>query len=180
MAYIIDTSGKQPREHAVKFRGTSKVDRCRCVPRSRRGRHIASCCSGTKRRQRGNRYLKPTLTPRSCEVKVRIGPTEFWRTTGICGTDLHIYEWDECAQATIPVPLVIGHEFVGEIVSVGSNVGYFRPGEVVSGAGQVVCGRYRNCLAGCRPLCARTLGVGVNRWGAFAEYIVLPDRSPRR
>lgn len=94
--------------------------------------------------------------------------------TGICGTDLHIYEWDEWARATIPVPMAIGHEFVGEIVQVGSNVNDFHPGEVVSGEGHVVCGRCRNCLAGRRHLCAHTLGVGVNRPGAFAEYIALP------
>ncbi|MGH9565786.1 MAG: L-threonine 3-dehydrogenase [Candidatus Angelobacter sp.] len=94
--------------------------------------------------------------------------------TGICGTDLHIYDWDEWAQATIPVPLVIGHEFVGEIVTVGSNVNDFHAGEIVSGEGHVVCGRCRNCLAGRRHLCAHTSGVGVNRAGAFAEFIVLP------
>jgi threonine 3-dehydrogenase len=94
--------------------------------------------------------------------------------TGICGTDLHIYDWDEWAQATIPVPLVIGHEFVGEIVSVGSNVNDFHAGEIVSGEGHVVCGRCRNCLAGRRHLCAHTSGVGVNRAGAFAEFITLP------
>jgi threonine 3-dehydrogenase len=94
--------------------------------------------------------------------------------TGICGTDLHIYDWDAWAQATIPVPLIIGHEFVGEIVSVGSNVNDFHAGEIVSGEGHVVCGRCRNCLAGRRHLCAHTSGVGVNRAGAFAEFIVLP------
>jgi threonine 3-dehydrogenase len=94
--------------------------------------------------------------------------------TGICGTDLHIYEWDEWARATIPVPMAVGHEFVGEIVEVGSNVNDFHPGEVVSGEGHVVCGRCRNCLAGRRHLCAHTQGVGVNRPGAFAEYIALP------
>jgi threonine 3-dehydrogenase len=94
--------------------------------------------------------------------------------TGICGTDLHIYEWDDWARATIPVPLVIGHEFVGEVVEVGSNVADFQPGELVSGEGHVTCGRCRNCLAGRRHLCAHTKGVGVNRSGAFAEYIVLP------
>ncbi len=94
--------------------------------------------------------------------------------TGICGTDLHIYDWDEWAQATIPVPMAIGHEFVGEIVDVGANVNDFHPGEVVSGEGHVVCGRCRNCLAGRRHLCAHTQGVGVNRPGAFAEYIALP------
>lgn len=94
--------------------------------------------------------------------------------TGICGTDLHIYQWDEWAQATIPVPMAIGHEFVGEIVAVGSNVNDFHPGEVVSGEGHVVCGRCRNCLAGRRHLCAHSRGVGVSRPGAFAEYIALP------
>lgn len=94
--------------------------------------------------------------------------------TGICGTDVHIYGWDDWARSTIPVPMVIGHEFVGEVVEVGSNVNDFRPGEVVSGEGHVVCGRCRNCLAGRRHLCAHTQGVGVNRPGAFAEYISLP------
>jgi len=94
--------------------------------------------------------------------------------TGICGTDVHIYEWDEWAQKTIPVPMAIGHEFVGEIVEIGSNVNDFCPGDIVSGEGHVVCGRCRNCLAGRRHLCAHTLGVGVNRPGAFAELISLP------
>jgi threonine 3-dehydrogenase len=94
--------------------------------------------------------------------------------TGICGTDLHIYEWDQWSQSTIPVPLVIGHEFVGEVTEVGSNVGDLQPGDIVSGEGHVVCGHCRNCLAGRRHLCAHTLGVGVNRPGAFAEYISLP------
>jgi threonine 3-dehydrogenase len=102
------------------------------------------------------------------DVKVRV------LMTGICGTDLHIYEWDAWAQSTIKVPMVIGHEFVGEIVAVGSNVSDFRVGELVSGEGHVVCGRCRNCLAGRRHLCAHTQGVGVNRPGAFAEFIVLP------
>jgi len=96
------------------------------------------------------------------------------RYTGICGTDVHIYQWDEWAQKTIPVPMAIGHEFVGEIVAVGSNVNDFFPGDIVSGEGHVVCGRCRNCLAGRRHLCASTLGVGVNRPGAFAELIALP------
>lgn len=94
--------------------------------------------------------------------------------TGICGTDVHIYKWDDWARKTIPVPLVVGHEFVGEIVEVGSNAADFHPGEIVSGEGHVVCGRCRNCLAGRRHLCAHTQGVGVNRAGAFAEYISLP------
>jgi threonine 3-dehydrogenase len=94
--------------------------------------------------------------------------------TGICGTDLHIYKWDAWAQKTIPVPMAVGHEFVGEIVEVGSNVKDFFPGDIVSGEGHVVCGRCRNCLAGRRHLCADTKGVGVNRPGAFAEYLSLP------
>jgi threonine 3-dehydrogenase len=94
--------------------------------------------------------------------------------TGICGTDVHIYEWDEWAQKTIHVPLTIGHEFVGEIVEVGSNVNDFFPGDIVSGEGHVICGRCRNCLAGRRHLCASTQGVGVSRAGAFAELISLP------
>ena len=102
------------------------------------------------------------------DVKIRV------LRTGICGTDLHIYEWDAWARATIPVGLVIGHEFVGEVVAVGANVPDVRPGQLVSGEGHVVCGRCRNCLAGRRHLCAHTLGVGVNRNGAFAEFIVLP------
>ena len=96
------------------------------------------------------------------------------RHTGICGTDVHIDNWDDWAQKTIQVPLVIGHEFVGEIVEVGSNVNDFHPGDIVSGEGHVVCGRCRNCLAGRRHLCAYTQGVGVNRPGAFAEFISLP------
>ncbi|HWR52756.1 MAG TPA: L-threonine 3-dehydrogenase [Bryobacteraceae bacterium] len=92
----------------------------------------------------------------------------------ICGTDLHIWKWNEWAQKTIPVPMVIGHEFVGEVTAVGSNVSDFFPGDVVSAEGHVVCGRCRNCLAGRRHLCARTKGVGVNRPGCFAEYISVP------
>lgn len=102
------------------------------------------------------------------DVRIRV------HKTGICGTDLHIYKWDAWAQKTIPVPMVVGHEFVGEVVEVGANVTDFHPGEIVSGEGHVVCGRCRNCLAGRRHLCAHTQGVGVNRPGAFAEYIVLP------
>lgn len=94
--------------------------------------------------------------------------------TGICGTDVHIYNWDDWAQKTIPVPMVVGHEFVGEIVEVGSNVTDFREGDIVSGEGHVVCGRCRNCMAGRRHLCKDTTGIGVNREGAFAEYISLP------
>ncbi|HUS07719.1 MAG TPA: L-threonine 3-dehydrogenase [Bryobacteraceae bacterium] len=96
------------------------------------------------------------------------------KRVGICGTDVHINNWDEWAQRTIPVPMVIGHEFVGEIVETGSNVNDFHPGDIVSGEGHVVCGRCRNCLAGRRHLCAHTMGVGVNRPGAFADYIAVP------
>jgi threonine 3-dehydrogenase len=94
--------------------------------------------------------------------------------TGICGTDVHIFNWDEWAQKTIRVPMAIGHEFVGRIEAVGSNVADFFPGDIVSGEGHVVCGRCRNCFAGRRHLCAYTSGVGVNRAGAFAEFIALP------
>jgi threonine 3-dehydrogenase len=94
--------------------------------------------------------------------------------TGICGTDLHIYDWDAWAQHTIPTPLTIGHEFVGRVVEVGSNVTSFSAGDVVSGEGHIVCGRCRNCMAGRRHICAHTQGVGVTRPGAFAEYIALP------
>lgn len=94
--------------------------------------------------------------------------------TGICGTDLHIYNWDTWAKKTIPVPMVVGHEFVGKVVEVGSNVSDFHIGEIVSAEGHVVCGRCRNCLAGRRHLCKDTVGIGVNRTGAFAEYISVP------
>jgi threonine 3-dehydrogenase len=94
--------------------------------------------------------------------------------TGICGTDLHIYEWDAWAAKTIPVPMVIGHEFVGEVVGFGSNVSDFSVGDLVSGEGHVVCGRCRNCMAGRRHLCAHSIGLGVNRPGAFAELVSLP------
>ena len=96
------------------------------------------------------------------------------RKTGICGTDLHIYQWDEWAQKTIPVPMVVGHEFAGEVVAFGSNVSDFAVGDLVSGEGHVVCGRCRNCMAGRRHLCAHSIGLGVQRPGAFAEYVALP------
>jgi threonine 3-dehydrogenase len=94
--------------------------------------------------------------------------------TGICGTDLHIESWDSWAAKTIHPPQVIGHEFVGEVADVGSNVTDFHPGELVSGEGHVTCGRCRHCLAGQRHLCVNTVGLGVNRDGAFAEYVALP------
>ena len=110
----------------------------------------------------------PAPVPGLNDVLIRVD------RTGICGTDVHIYQWDAWASRTIPVPLVVGHEFVGEVVEVGANVKDFQPGDVVSGEGHVVCGRCRNCLAGRRHLCADTKGIGVNRPGAFAEYLVLP------
>ncbi|MEO5918358.1 MAG: L-threonine 3-dehydrogenase [Candidatus Limnocylindrales bacterium] len=94
--------------------------------------------------------------------------------TGICGTDLHIEAWDAWAAKTIKPPLVVGHEFVGEVVEVGANVADFRPGDLVSGEGHVVCGRCRHCLAGRRHLCAHTIGLGIGRDGAFAEFVALP------
>src|SRR6478735_341767 len=102
------------------------------------------------------------------DVMIRI------RKTAICGTDLHIWNWDAWAQKTIPVPMVVGHEFVGEVVRTGSNVRDFHPGEIVSAEGHVVCGHCRNCLAGRRHLCKDTQGIGVQRAGAFAEYIAVP------
>src|SRR4051794_4165659 len=94
--------------------------------------------------------------------------------TGICGTDLHIYGWDAWAEETIPVPMVVGHEFVGKVAAVGSNVSDFAVDDLVSGEGHVVCGRCRNCMAGRRHLCAHSIGLGVQRPGAFAEYVALP------
>ncbi len=96
------------------------------------------------------------------------------KRTAICGTDMHIWRWDEWAQKTIPTPMIVGHEFVGEIVETGANVRGFSPGQIVSGEGHVVCGHCRNCMAGRRHLCAHSEGIGVNRPGAFAEYMVLP------
>jgi threonine 3-dehydrogenase len=111
----------------------------------------------------------PVVLPHHVLVKVD--------RAGICGTDLHIYKWNDWAKKTIPVPLVVGHEFVGEIVEVGSEVTDFKLGELVSGEGHVVCGRCRNCMAGRRHLCADTAGIGVTRPGAFAEYIALPQTN---
>jgi len=102
------------------------------------------------------------------EVLIRV------QRTGICGTDLHIHAWDGWAQQTLPVPLVVGHEFVGAVVEVGAGVTEVAPGDIVSGEGHLVCGRCRNCMAGRRHLCAHTEGVGVSRPGAFAEYVALP------
>ncbi len=94
--------------------------------------------------------------------------------TAICGTDVHIYNWDEWSRETIPVPMTVGHEFCGEVAEVGSEVSGFKPGDRVSGEGHITCGQCRNCRAGRRHLCANTMGIGVNRPGAFAEYLVIP------
>jgi threonine 3-dehydrogenase len=106
--------------------------------------------------------------PSSTDVLIKI------QRTAICGTDVHIYNWDEWAASTIPVPMVVGHEFVGIVEQVGSDVHDYSPGDLVSGEGHLVCGKCRNCLAGRRHLCNTTRGVGVNRPGAFAEYLCLP------
>jgi threonine 3-dehydrogenase len=119
---------------------------------------------------------EPGLWLRDVEIP-KVGPDDVLirvARTGICGTDLHIHKWDEWAARTVPVPLVIGHEFVGEIVDVGANVRSHSRGEIVSGEGHIVCGRCRNCMAGRRHLCAHTQGLGVERPGAFAEYVSLP------
>ena len=99
------------------------------------------------------------------------------KKTAICGTDIHIYNWDEWAQKTIPVPMITGHEFAGEIVELGSNVNDLNIGDIVSGEGHITCGRCRNCLAGKPHLCPYTIGVGVNRTGAFAEYLSIPSKN---
>jgi len=110
----------------------------------------------------------PNPKMRRSEVLIRV------KSTGICGTDLHIYKWDAWASSTIPLPLVIGHEFVGEVIDAGSDVDFIAVGDRVSGEGHIVCGRCRNCLAGRRHFCKDTRGVGVNYPGAFAELLVLP------
>jgi len=97
--------------------------------------------------------------------------------TAICGTDIHIYNWDAWAQKTIPVPMTIGHEFAGKIVEVGANVTELTIGDIVSGEGHIVCERCRNCLAGRRHLCPNTIGIGVNRTGCFAEYLSIPAKN---
>ena len=108
------------------------------------------------------------------DVKIKI------HKTAICGTDLHIYNWDEWSQKTIKTPMTIGHEYVGEIVETGGNVRKYKIGDIVSGEGHIVCGKCRNCLAGRGHLCKDTVGVGVNRDGAFAEYLVIPEDNVRK
>ncbi|MFS1701307.1 L-threonine 3-dehydrogenase [Aestuariibacter sp. GS-14] len=110
-------------------------------------------------------------------VKPEVGHNDLLikiRKTAICGTDMHIYNWDDWAQKTIPVPMVVGHEYVGEVVDMGQEVQGFKVGDRVSGEGHITCGYCRNCRAGRRHLCRNTQGVGVNRAGAFAEYLVIP------
>jgi len=109
---------------------------------------------------------EPTMGPN--DIRIRIGKT------AICGTDMHIYLWDHWAQKTIPVPMAVGHEYCGVIVEVGSEVQGFAVGDRVSGEGHITCGYCRNCRAGRRHLCRNTVGVGVNRPGCFAEYLVIP------
>ena len=116
----------------------------------------------------------PEPTVGDNDVKIKI------HKTAICGTDLHIYNWDEWSQRTIKTPRVIGHEYVGEIVEVGRSVINWKVGELVSGEGHIVCGKCRNCLAGNGHLCKETVGVGVNRDGAFAEYLVIPEENVRK
>ncbi|MGM0481894.1 MAG: L-threonine 3-dehydrogenase [Pseudomonadota bacterium] len=99
------------------------------------------------------------------------------KKTAICGTDVHIYKWDDWSQKTIPVPMVVGHEYVGEIAAMGDGVRGFEIGDRVSGEGHITCGHCRNCRAGRRHLCRNTYGVGVNRPGAFAEYLVIPAEN---
>lgn len=110
-------------------------------------------------------------TPSQDEVLIEV------HTTGICGTDVHIYEWDDWARATIPVPMTVGHEFSGTIAALGSNVSGFEVGELVGAEGHVVCGHCRNCLAGKRHLCQDTRGLGVNIPGAFADYVLIPKTN---
>ncbi len=122
------------------------------------------------------KYAKPGLWLEQVDVP-EIGETDVlikMKKTAICGTDVHIYNWDEWSQKTIPVPMTIGHEFVGVIEAIGSRVTDFKVGDLVSGEGHIVCGHCRNCLAGRRHLCKDTKGVGVNRTGIFAEYASIP------
>jgi len=143
---------------------------CNSIPAVAVPRRKSNMKALIKRQSQPGLWLEdvPEPKPGINDVLIRV------QKTGICGTDLHIYNWDAWAQRTIPVPMVVGHEFVGEILEVGSNVADFRPGDVVSAEGHVVCGRCRNCLAGRRHLCKDTQGIGVNRAGAFAEYISVP------
>jgi len=109
-----------------------------------------------------------------------VGPNDIlvkMRKTAICGTDIHIFNWDEWAQRTIPVPMTVGHEFCGEVAAIGSHVKGFVVGDRVSGEGHITCGHCRNCRAGKRHLCRNTVGVGVNRSGAFADFLAIPAEN---
>lgn len=114
----------------------------------------------------------PEMGPNDVMIKIH--------KTSICGTDVHIYNWDEWSQNTIPTPMTVGHEYVGEIYQVGKDVKEYQVGELVSGEGHIVCGKCRNCLTGKGHICRHTVGVGVNRPGAFAEYLVIPEGNVRR
>ena len=111
----------------------------------------------------------PEIGPQDVLIRVR--------RSAICGTDVHIYNWDQWAQATIPVPMIVGHEFMGEVAAVGEEVDDFKPGDRVSGEGHITCGHCRNCRAGKRHLCPNTVGVGVNRPGSFAEFVAIPAQN---
>ncbi len=133
----------------------------------------------TKMKALVKKYAKPGLWLDEVDVPT-VGDFDVlikMRKTAICGTDVHIYNWDEWSQATIPVPMTVGHEFVGEIVEIGKGVSDFNVGDLVSGEGHIVCGHCRNCLAGRRHLCKNTKGVGVNRTGIFAEYASIPETN---
>jgi len=144
--------------------------RCNRPPQKQPSRKALKVKALVKSRAERGLWLEDVPEPEMGinDVKIRV------LYTGICGTDLHIYEWDAWASSVIKPGLTIGHEFVGEVVATGSNVEDIAIGQIVSGEGHVVCGRCRNCLAGRRHLCAHTMGVGVNRNGAFAEFVVLP------
>jgi len=130
-------------------------------------------CALVKRERTPGLWMEEVAVP-------EIGPQDVLirvRRSAICGTDVHIYNWDQWAQATIPVPMTIGHEFMGEVAVVGDEVTDFKPGERVSGEGHITCGHCRNCRTGKRHLCPNTAGVGINRSGSFAEFVSIPAQN---
>ena len=130
-------------------------------------------CALVKRERTPGLWMEEVAVP-------EIGPQDVLirvRRSAICGTDVHIYNWDQWAQATIPVPMTIGHEFMGEVAVVGDEVTDFKPGERVSGEGHITCGHCRNCRTGKRHLCPNTAGVGINRSGSFAEFVSIPAEN---
>lgn len=130
-------------------------------------------CALVKRERTPGLWMEEVAVP-------EIGPQDVLirvRRSAICGTDVHIYNWDQWAQATIPVPMTIGHEFMGEVAVVGNEVTDFKPGERVSGEGHITCGHCRNCRTGKRHLCPNTAGVGINRSGSFAEFVSIPAEN---